>query len=235
MVFQGSKDRLKKWILPIMLKDRVDDQYFVEPFVGGCNSLCHVPNPRIGSDLNPYLIAMWGDLQRGRKFDKEISREMYNKERQLFRDGTSTDLALTGYIGFNGSYGGRFFDGGYAKPSGTRNYPLERYNNIMKQVPLIQGIEFAECSYQNLDIPPKSIIYCDIPYKGTKQYINSATFDYEKFYTWCRMKTSLGHTVYVSEYRMPEGFTEVWHKELKVGLKQDNSKVNVERLFLCTS
>jgi DNA adenine methylase len=236
MVYQGSKDRIKKFILPIMLEDRQEGQYFVEPFVGGCNSLCHVDNPRIGADSNPYLVAMWKDLQDGRAFPTDISREEYNHERTLFRTGLSSDLGRTGYIGFNGSYGGRFFDGGYAgttvtKSGKVRNYPNERYNNIMKQVPMIKGIEFYACEYDKLVIPNNSIIYCDIPYKGTKQYINSGNFDYDKFYDWCRYMRNLGHTIFVSEYSMPEDFIEVWSKPIKVGLKQDNSKTNIEKLF----
>ncbi len=33
----GSKARIAKHILPIILKDRKDGQWYVEPFVGGAN------------------------------------------------------------------------------------------------------------------------------------------------------------------------------------------------------
>lgn len=238
MVYQGSKSRIKNSILPIILKDRKEGQTYVEPFVGGCNSIDCVSNPRIGADVNNYLIAMWRDLQKGIDFPKDISRDLYNSERTLYKDGTSKNVGLTGYIGFNGSYGGRFFDGGYAgviksKTGKIRNYPNERYNNIMKQLPMIKGIEFENCSYDELRIPPNSIIYCDIPYKGTKQYKNSKDFDYDAFYKWCHNQTAEGHIVYISEYNMPDGFEEVWSQELRVGLKQDNSIKNTEKLYLC--
>ena len=35
MKYMGSKNRIAKYILPIMLKDRKPNQYWVEPFVGG--------------------------------------------------------------------------------------------------------------------------------------------------------------------------------------------------------
>ena len=66
----------------------------------------------------------------------------------------------------NGSYSGRFFDGGYAgitktKEQTERNYPLEAFRNVCQQIPHIHGIEFHACSYEDLPIPANSIIYCE--------------------------------------------------------------------------
>lgn len=33
----GSKRRIAKDILPIILENRKENQFYVEPFVGGCN------------------------------------------------------------------------------------------------------------------------------------------------------------------------------------------------------
>ena len=35
MKYQGSKNKIAKHILPIILKNRTPDQYYVEPFMGG--------------------------------------------------------------------------------------------------------------------------------------------------------------------------------------------------------
>lgn len=57
------------------------------------------------------------------------------------------------YVGFQLSYGGKFF-GGYRRDSiGKRNYSLEAYNNTMKQINGIIGIEFHNTDYQFLSIP----------------------------------------------------------------------------------
>ena len=37
MKYMGSKNRIAKYILPIILKDRLEGQWYVEPFCGGCN------------------------------------------------------------------------------------------------------------------------------------------------------------------------------------------------------
>ena len=37
MKYMGSKRRIAKYILPIMLKDRIENQYFYDLFCGGGN------------------------------------------------------------------------------------------------------------------------------------------------------------------------------------------------------
>ena len=42
MKYMGSKARFTKEILPIILKDRKPEQWYVEPFAGGMNVICEV-------------------------------------------------------------------------------------------------------------------------------------------------------------------------------------------------
>jgi DNA adenine methylase len=67
MKYMGSKARFAKYLLPIILKERTEEQYYVEPFVGGCNIIDKVKGKRIASDNNKYLIALWKGLQQGRE------------------------------------------------------------------------------------------------------------------------------------------------------------------------
>jgi len=55
MKYMGSKNRIAKYILPLMLKYRKPNQTWVEPFVGGANMIDKVDGKRIGADLNHYL------------------------------------------------------------------------------------------------------------------------------------------------------------------------------------
>jgi len=104
-----------------------------------------------------------------------------------------------------------------------------------KHVPKLKGVEFNCCSYADLVIPPKSIIYCDIPYSGTKQYAFSKGFDHEAFWQWCRDMKEQGHTIFVSEYNAPEDFQCVWEQEVKSSLSANGtaggSKKSTEKLF----
>lgn len=83
MKYMGSKSRIAKYILPIILKDRKDGQYYVEPFCGGCNTIDKVKGLRIGNDKNKFLISMWKYLCNGRKFPIKISKETYSYYRNI--------------------------------------------------------------------------------------------------------------------------------------------------------
>ena len=112
----GSKNRIAKHILPIILKDRKENQYYVEPFVGGANIIDKVDGLRIGNDANKYLIAMWKGLQENLERPYFIDKDLYSLARTAFnnQDNTKFNDFLIGWIGWMGSYNGRFFDGGYA-------------------------------------------------------------------------------------------------------------------------
>lgn len=116
MKYMGSKNRIHKDILPIILKDRIPNQYYVEPFCGGMNSIDKVSGKRISNDKNKYLIAMWRGLQKDMKRPYHISRDLYSRARTEYNNGTNIEFDdfMIGWIGWMGSYNGRFFDGGYS-------------------------------------------------------------------------------------------------------------------------
>jgi len=235
MKYMGSKNRISKYILPIILKDR-NNKTYIEPFVGGCNVIDKVGYSRIGSDNNKYLIAMWKGLQRNKKRPYYISKELYSKARKEYNNNTNNEFDdfLIGWIGWMGSYNGRFFDGGYSGHNvgkTHRNYILEQIKNTEKQINKIKDILFIHSDYKELEIPNNSIIYCDIPYKNTKQYSTSKKFDYNTFYKWCEKMSSLGHIVYISEYDMPDNFKCVWEKEITNSMNTINTYKPTEKLF----
>lgn len=239
MKYMGSKNRIAKYILPIILKDRKNGQHYIEPFVGGANLIDKVTGFRIGADYNRSLILCLNALTAGWIPPKEISRELYNEMRSLSAKGVES--AIIGYVGINGSYGGRWFDGGFAgistiKCGKKRNYPAEAFNNVMKQVPNLIGIEFSHSDYKTLALPAESIIYCDPPYANVKKYKTTASsnFNHSEFWDWCRLKCDEGHSVFISEYAAPSDFVCVWEKEVKSSLSTV-SKNSVERLFIPAS
>lgn len=229
----GSKNRIAKHILPIMLKDRKPGQYFCEPFCGGLGTLDKVDGNRIGSDANKYLIAMWLGLQNEEPRPYQIDKEMYNKARNDFNQNTNKHFNdfLIGWIGWMASFNGRFFDGGYSGQTAARNYIEEQIRNTHKQFDLIKGIDFRHGDYSQQNFPDNSIIYCDIPYKGTKQYATSKNFDYEKFYHWCLEQKEKGHTVFLSEYNAPSFFSCIWEMEITNSMHTTKTTKPVERLF----
>lgn len=231
MKYMGSKARHAKEFLPLILKKRGFLQYYVEPFMGGCNSLDKVRGRRIGSDNNPYLVALFDAVvNQGWKPPEDISESFYQKVKD---NPESYDSPLVGFVAFGCSYSGKFW-GGYARGNANngspRNYARESRANILRQAPLLKGVRFSCCSYEKLPIPKNSIIYCDIPYEGTTRYANE--FDHSKFWKWADLQLKNGHNLFVSEYQAPKSWKCIWEKTVNSSLTANTgSKQGIERLF----
>lgn len=233
MQYLGGKTRIAKEILPIILADRKDGQYFVEPFCGGCNMTDKVLGNRIANDYNEYLIAMFRGLVSGEKYPEQISPELYNDVKDCFRAGSDKyDLGFIGWVGFIASYRGKFFGGyssAYWRSNGKyRDRVAGSVRGIMRQVPKLQGVEFRTGDYRNLQIPDESIIYCDPPYMNTTGY--SDGLNHDEFWQWCRERVYDGHKVYISEYQAPDDFITIWEKSVQNCLSIN--KKTTEKLFI---
>lgn len=244
MKYMGSKNRIAKSIVPILLDDLKDDMIFIDTCVGGANIIDKIPTniKRYGNDNNKYLIALYNGIKTRKDYLTAISKELYDKVRAEYNSGTNIEFDdfTIGWVGYMASANGRFFEGGYSGISETkvgtsRNYIDESIRGFLKQLPDLDGITFTNKNI--LDIKPKvkSLLYCDIPYKDTKQYATSKDFNYKLFYQWCRDRKEDGHVVFISEYSMPNDFKCVWAQEVKSSLSANGvsggSKVSVEKLF----
>jgi len=229
MKYMGSKTRYAKQILPLVLKERKEGQWYVEPFAGGFNMIDKVKGNRIASDSNFYLIELFKAIQNGWTPPNEISENEYAS----IRDSKEKYPAcLVGFVGFGCSYAGKWF-GGYARGNTNkgiaRNYCEESKRNILNQRQALQGVHIQNLNYWELDIPENSIVYCDPPYAGTTKYKDK--LDYPRFWAWVR-ELSKEHQVFVSEYVAPEDFECIWSKVVNNTLtKETGAKQGVERLF----
>lgn len=235
MKYMGSKARIAKHILPIILKDRKDGQWYVEPFVGGANMIDKVDGNRIGADFNNHLI---GALKLIRDSPQSIPDLITEEDYASASVRRST--YLDGFIGFAMSFGGKWFGGYRRDVKGAKGcvdnmitQTRRSKASAIKQSSLISGVKLIASSYRDLDIPPQSIIYCDPPYAGTTKYKDD--FDHDKFWQWCRDKVKEGHQVFVSEYNAPDDFECVWQKEIQSGLNTNTTKKGVEKLFVHVS
>ena len=227
MKYMGSKNRIAKHILPIMLKYRTEGMTWVEPFVGGANMIDKVDGKRIGADFNEYLIRALNVVKYN--FDtipsnnKEFTEDDFNKIKLKNLKGlTDLECFLLHVCSFSG-----MFNGGFARGRATEDFVRAAKGNAKKQSPLLQGVDLIHSSYDKLQIPQNSLIYCDPPYKGTAKY-KTGDFDHEAFWQWCRDKNKEGHKVFISEYNAPSDFECLWEHELINNL---NSKKATEKLF----
>lgn len=236
MKYMGSKARIAKEILPIMLKNRREDQWFIDLFAGGMNVVDKVGGKRIANDINPYLIAMWNALVNYSWKPKDYyTRDEYLK---IKNNISNYEPHVVGWVGFNCSYRGKFFNGfaglANSKDAGLRNYQREAVDNVSKQIEKLKGVAFLNDSYENIPIIDGSVVYCDIPYKDVTDY-KISKFDHDKFWDWARKKSE-SNQLFISEYSAPDDFKCVWEKEVKSSLSANGSsggwKVSVERLFI---
>ena len=92
----------------------------------------------------------------------------------------------------------------------------------------LERLEISGKSYDDVEILPNSVVYCDPPYIGTKGY--GVDFDHDKFYQWLRSTT---FPVYISEYTMPSDFIPVATVDKVANFSAtNNSTIKQENLYL---
>ena len=117
---------------------------------------------------------------------------------------------------------------------------LERLENLNRIDKLSDRIKATCLDYSQVEIKANSVIYCDIPYENTSNYLVNrngksrvkSIFDYERFYEWaCNQK----ELVVISSYEIKDNrFTCVWQREKNSLLNQHKGqkKVVIERLYI---
>ena len=90
------------------------------------------------------------------------------------------------------------------------------------------NLTVSQKDYRDVEIPTGAVVYCDPPYKGTREYLTP--FDHAAFYDWLRTRD---YPVYVSEYSMPDDFVKIWGKmTLSILSASSNSAAAPEGLYL---
>lgn len=235
MKYMGSKARHAKELIPIILKDHKKHMLYVEPFVGGANMIDKVPSNiapnKLGCDSNEYLIAMWNDCINGVIDFDYVDKTIYNRVRD---EKEKYPKGFVGFVAHCCSYNGKYF-GGFAgkvvtKSGIIRNYQEEAVRALKKQVSAMRDVVFEHKSVFDLSFENPCTIYCDPPYLGTTGYKDK--FDHARFYDWCRDRKKEGHSIFISEYQMPDDFTCVWSKDVNSSMDKDTgSKKAIEKLF----
>lgn len=224
MKYMGSKNRIAKHILPIMLEHR-GDRPWVEPFVGGGNMIDKVEGQRIGYDLDidviNALILIRDDVGSIPKSNTEFTEGDFNKKEGWNKSIKSFASFAYSFSGIKGS--------GWARCSANRDYVAEAYRNACKQSLKLQGCGLHQSSCFDLKFSESCLIYCDPPYAGTAKY-KTGDFNHAAFWDWCKRLANEGHVVFVSEYSGPDFAKVVWEKEVTSGLRKNSKRA--EKLYL---
>lgn len=228
MGYQGGKSQIASKIAPIINKF-TGGGIFVSLFVGSGVIEAKINSKiKILNDKHEYLIAMYKALQNGYELPDNLTREEYYE----IKANKDKDKALTGFVGFGCSFGGKWF-GGYASNKGGTNYCGQSKRSWNKTMLGIKDATFTCLDYKDVEIPPNAIVYCDPPYFQTTSYSNSKDFNHKEFWAYMR-KLSTDHIVFISEENAPEDFVSIWQKEVTRTLdtNKKNQPKKIEKLFV---
>ena len=225
MIYQGSKSRLAKYIVPI-INSYTKNKVFIDACCGGCNIIANpkykiTAEKKIAYDNNKYLIALLKKFKTDKPDFIDVSEEEYNSVKN---NKDKYDDWYVGYVGFLSSFGAGFFNG-YARDN-TRNRTLGAYRGICKQD--FSNIEIKQQDLFDLSDVINAVIYIDPPYKNTKKY--KAEFDYQRF--WDKAKElAENNIVLVSEQIIPDNVEILMMKEIKMTMNaKGNYKTRTEYL-----
>lgn len=213
MKYMGSKSRIAKYIVPI-LQECIDS-----------------------NNVTTYRV------QKGKPLLDEVTRDTYNLVREAWRNGTDKDKYeqwYVGNVGFLASYNGRWFDGGYAKPTSiktsngnkTRDYYQESKRNLEKQASDLLTVSLNCTSYEQYLKTDYSGVcfYLDPPYFHTKEFGIATNFNSVDFWNFTR-ELSKNNYVYISEQCAPDDFETVWAKPVLRSINAQNKEHKTECLF----
>jgi DNA adenine methylase len=198
--------------------------------LGGANSFQQVENPRLGADINPYLIACLTAARDGWIPPHTVTEAEYQA---IKANMSAYPPELVGFVGFGCSFGAKWW-GGYARDNvGCRHHATEAADALRAQAPYLRGASLVCCSYDALDIPDGAIAYLDPPYANTTEYKHSGAFDHTAFWSWA-CDLSARCRVFVSEYTAPDGWVCIWQRDQTTNIdnKQSRGFKAQERLFV---
>lgn len=241
MVYPGSKRQLAKIFIPLFQKiiKNYNIKIYIEPFVGGANIFDKIKcEEKYGYDKSETLIALFNQgIDDISIIPEHGSREWWDIAKAQYKGEiprTMEDWKI-GAIQFFGSFGTRGFPGGFANNKKDRDYYSERYKNFKEQIETIKsnGGQFLVSNYKDIQIPDRSLVYCDPPYEGTMSYDYSfkCDFKHEEYWDWVR-QISMDNYVICSEQQCPQDFEIVWSKELTRTLSLKNDCKNTEILCI---
>lgn len=189
----------------------------------------------ICNDKQPYLIALYKAIQNGWIPPDELTEEEY----RYIKNNKDENPALTGFVGFGCSFGGKWF-GGYGrhgtkdKHAEERSMCQESKRALMRDINILKNCEFTNMDYHDIILPDNAVVYADPPYKGKMAaYGLAETFNSEEFWDWVRNNSSQ-HMIFISELEAPDDFVPIWERQVLRQLANCNAEnfSTREKLFI---
>ena len=225
MAIHGKFKNETRWIS----HEEFDKLRNTDPYVAFCFSFGNdLKSYAYGEDVEPYKKA----LHYAIIFQKyDLLNKIFNNIDftflDKFNDSNERRLKLQQFMKRNNL--------GYNTPIETCVKISEISQNVknlnsLNRLENNERLKIYNKSYDEIEIKPNSVVYCDIPYSQTNKYEISKDFDYEKFYSWCERQTEL---CFISEYSMPKDrFTCIAEIEHRSIICANENQSVIERVFL---
>ena len=113
---------------------------------------------------------------------------------------------------------------------------LERLQSLQRLESLesLERLQVASLSYDEIDIPPDAVVYCDPPYHACYKSLYEGTakeFDHNAYYDWC-VSVSKTNPIFISEYSIEDDRFEIVAEKQKMTSMSPKTAFNVtERLY----
>ena len=108
---------------------------------------------------------------------------------------------------------------------------LERLQKLerIQKLQQLERISFLNIDYKSVKIEDESVIYCDIPYRGTAEYDRNIGFNHNEFFDWASEQKC---PVFISEYNIDdERFSLVFKKEIKSMMSSKCKVKSLEKVY----
>ena len=104
----------------------------------------------------------------------------------------------------------------------------------LQRLESLERLQVASLSYDEIDIPPDAVVYCDPPYHACYKSLYEGTakeFDHNAYYDWC-VSVSKTNPIFISEYSIEDDRFEIVAEKQKMTSMSQKTAFNVtERLY----
>lgn len=121
----------------------------------------------------------------------------------------------------------------YAHQIIQSNPLYQSIRHSQKDAQSLERLRVTSLSYDEIDIPPDAVVYCDPPYHACDKdlYEGTSRFDHNAFYDWC-VRVSKTNPIFISEYSIEDDrFEVVAEKQKMTSMSQVKSSNVTERLY----
>lgn len=189
--------------LPELIQDAINGKYNFDVFKPEWISRERFEREK---ETNPYIKIIWSFGNNGRTyiFGKDIEKEKHSMHQAVvfdeFDEFMENTFGLTKWPNKLDITGKRLLLKKYV----NQRIELEQLQQLerleqLERLQQLQQLEFTNLDYRKVKIEPNSVIYCDIPYKGTADYGNQ--FSHSAFFDWAAAQEN---ALFISEYKVDD-------------------------------